>query len=233
LISCLALAQGKASECTPTAFPPRWSAEATYLCSWSTKQGFARDIKVYSPDRTKTVHVINQRWFVEVGGKELGLDPKESYVSDYPAELAWSPDSTAFYITQSDGTSEIQGFHTEIYRVTERGVRQLPNLNLMVHRQFDHRHKCVLYFAGDNGKPDDRYEDDYSNVAGLKWLDGSSQLILVAEIAPDQACGEHRGYFGGYLLSTVDGRILRRYSPQGIGSAVEWCSWLPPQIQLR
>jgi len=135
-------------------------------------------------------------------------------VSDYPAELAWSQDSRAFYITQSDGTSELQGFHTEIYRVDERGVRQLPNIDRVVHRRFDHRHKCVLYFAGDKGKPDDRFEDDYSNVAGFKWIDGSGQLILVAEIPPDQACGEHRGYFGGYLISTTDARITRQYSPE-------------------
>lgn len=193
LSRCSVVARGKPGDCTAKPFPPRWSADATYLCSWATKQGFARDIRVYSPDRKKSVHVIDEHWFVEIGVKKLSLAATKSYVSDYPAELAWSPDSRAFYITQSDGTSELQGFHTEIYLVDERSVQQLPDLDRIVHRRFDRRHKCVLYFAGESGRSDDRFEDDYANVAGFKWVDGSSRLILVAEVPPDQACGEHRG----------------------------------------
>jgi hypothetical protein len=215
-----AVGQGKPGDCTAEAFPPRWSADATYLCSWATKGRFARDIRVFSPDHKKAVHVIDEHWLVEIGGKKLSLAATKSYVSDYPAELAWSPDSRAFYITQSDGTSELQGFHTEAYLVDEQGVRPLPHIDRIVHRRFDRRHKCLLYFAGESGRPGDRFEDDYANVAGFKWVDGSSRLILVAEIPPDQACGEHRGYFGSYLLSTSDLRIIRQYSPEEL--VQEW-----------
>ena len=145
----------QATYCPPQGKPGAWSKQATYLCSRAVKQGFARDIRVYSPDRSKAVHVVNGHCFVEVGKTTLRLSSEESYVSDYPAELSWSPDSSAFYITQSDATSEINGFHTELYRVNEQTVRRMQDIWSMANDRFGKRHECV------NEDP---------NVAGLEWV---------------------------------------------------------------
>jgi hypothetical protein len=200
-----------ATDCPPEGKLGIWSTNATYLCSHATEKApprdLARDIRVYSPDRQKAIHVVNQRWFVEIGGRTLALDPGKDYVSYYPAELSWAPDSTAFYITQSNATSEIDGFHTEAYRLREGSIEPLPNIDATVHEQFDRHHECIRYFQGK------KYNENHSNVAGLAWVDGSGGILLIAEVVPDSDCSP-RGYFGGYLLSTADGRILHEYSPR-------------------
>lgn len=194
LIPHLALA----SYCPPAGKRGIWSREATYLCSAATKEGFTRNIDVYSPDHRKAVRVTNDHWSVLIGERIVRLSLQDSYVSYYPAELAWSSDSTMFYITQSDATSEINGFHTEIYRVDEQTVSPLPGLQSAVQGHFRERHKCD--------------EEDY-NIAGLSWAGGSNDIIIIAEIPPDSVCGP-RGYFGGYVISTAEARIIRQYTPQ-------------------
>ncbi|MGO9086952.1 MAG: hypothetical protein ACLQBK_17155 [Candidatus Sulfotelmatobacter sp.] len=165
---------------------------------------------------------MNDRWVVEIDGRDVGPGPENNYVSYYPAELSWAPDSRAFYLTQSDATSEIDGFHTEAYRVNEQGVEQLPNLDRTVHEQLDHRHDCLQSFQGK------RYNENRSNVAGLGWVDGSDRILLVTEIVPDSDCGP-RGYFGGYLLSTTDGRVLHAYSPHEL--AEHWGTVLGARLK--
>ena len=188
----------QATYCPPQGKRGAWSKEATYLCSRATKHGFVRDIRVYSQDRSKAVHVVNDHWFVEIGKSTLRLSPEESYVSDYPAELSWSPDGAAFYIPQSDATSEINGFHTELYRVNEQTLRRMKDVWSVVNDRFGKGHECV------NEDP---------NVAGLKWMGGSSQIVVIAEIPPDSVCAP-REYFAGYLISIADSQVMYEYSPQ-------------------
>jgi hypothetical protein len=188
----------RATYCPPQGKPGVWSKEATYLCSRATKEGLARDIRVYSPDRGKAVHVVNDHWFVEVGKNRLRLNTEESYISYYPAELSWAPDSAAFYITQSDATSEINGFHTELYKVDEKALRRMQDIWQVVYDRFAKRHKMA---------------DEDPNVAGLKWERGSSQIIVIAEV-PADSVGARREYFGGYVMSTADSKVIHEYTPQ-------------------
>lgn len=200
------------AECPATGKPGIWSKQALYLCSHDTGKAppndLARDIRVYSPDRRKAVDVTNDKWFVEVDGKRL--EGGMGAVSYYPAELSWAPDSRAFYITESDATSEIDGFHTDVYRVRDDRIEPLADVNRVVHEAFDHRHNCVTEFRGK------KYNENIANIAGIAWVKGSDELLVVAEIVPDSDCGP-RGYFGGYLLSTANGRILQQYSPKELG----------------
>jgi hypothetical protein len=195
------------SPCPVDGKPGIWSKEAVYLCSKARGAGFTRDVRVYSPDHGKAVDVTGDHWSVEVSGKKLGGIPRaRSYVSFYPAELSWAPDSLAFYITQSDATSEINGFRTDVFLVSKT-VRGGPNINQVVEAQFKRDHACVLRFQ------EGKHVDDASfNVAGLKWTKGSQQMIIAVEIPPDSACGP-RGYFGGYAIDLRYGSIAREYSP--------------------
>lgn len=188
----------QATYCPPQGKSGAWSKEATYLCSRATKKGFTRDIRVYSPDRGKAVHVVNDHWFVEIGKSTLRLSPEQSYVSDYPAELSWSPDSSAFYITQSDATSEINGFHTELYKVNEQTLRRMHDIWSVVNDHFGKSHECA---------------DEDPNVAGLTWVGGSSQIVVIAEIPSDSVCAP-REYFAGYLISAADSQVIHEYTPQ-------------------
>jgi hypothetical protein len=187
-----------ANYCPATGKPGVWSKKATYLCSRATKTGFTRDMKIYSPNHRMRVHVVNDHWYVEIGERVLRLTESESYVSYYPAELSWSPDSSMFYITQSDATSEINGFHTDVYRVGDRDISILPNLVSPVRDHFGQRQGC---------------KDEGANVAGLGWFD--KKILVVAEVPPDSDCGP-RGYFTGYQISPIEAQILSEYNPQSL-----------------
>jgi hypothetical protein len=163
---------------------------------------------MYAPhDHLMAVYVSNDQWTLVAGEKKFRLPMPSSYVSFYPAELSWAPDGNAFYITQSDATSEIDGFHTEVFTVSDARANPGPDITQEVLARFHLTHRCSLAFDGGV-----RYDDSDANIAGLAWADGSSQLVVVAEVPPDSSCGT-RGYFGGYLVRVTDGKILRTYSP--------------------
>jgi hypothetical protein len=162
-----------------------------------------RDLRVYSPDRSKAVHVVRYRWWVELGGRRTSLSKKASYVT-YPAELAWAPDNQTFYVTQSE--SEFGGFHTDIYRVNNDEIEQLPDLYQIVGREFDRQHECTVFHS--NSKKTVRYK---SSIAGFKWTSGGNQLVVVVEVPQDNIC-KNAGYFQGYLISIPDERVIERYS---------------------
>ena len=89
--------------CPPGCHPGRWSTEAIDLSTQKVKAPYGdRDIRVYSPDHQKSFRVVNDRWWVEVGGKRLSQQGESSALY-YPAEVAWAPDSRAFVFTLSLG----------------------------------------------------------------------------------------------------------------------------------
>lgn len=188
-----------AVECPPAGKPGTWAHTATYLCSTASSTGFVRNITVYAPDHLKAVHVMNDRWTLVAGDKTIELPIPDSYVSFYPAELSWAPDSRAFYITQSDATSEIDGFHTEVYIVSDAHANRGLDITQEVLARFRLNNGCSLAFGGDV-----RYDDSDANIAALAWVDGSNQILVVAEVPSDSSC-EIRGYFGGFLVSVADG----------------------------
>lgn len=200
-----AFAQGSVP-CSANGAPGWWSRQATDLCASvsGTPAHFVRNIRIDSPDRTKTLHFVNEHWWIQMGSKRLRLPENESYL-EYPAEASWAPDSDAFYITWSNGS--IEGFRTEIYVTDRNSITHLPGVNAVVWHDFNRKHKCVSSLGGEQGiEP---------NVGGLTWVGGSRQLLLVAEVPPEGMCGQ-MGYFGGYLISAHGGQVLQRYSPENL-----------------
>jgi hypothetical protein len=161
-----------------------------------------RDLLIYSADRSFEVHVVKDRWWVIVGRKRLALVARQSNVG-CPAELSWSPDNKAIYITQSDGS--IGGFHTDIYVVSGDSLNAAPDITQEALRDFNRKRKCVQRVKG-------KLLEEDRNIAGVKWAKGSSRLLVAVEIRPDSLCAQ-RGYFAGYLVAVPGGEILARYSP--------------------
>jgi len=192
--------------CPPGGEPGRWSKMATDLVA-STDFRCAdermRDLRVYSPDHRSAVHIVGDRWSVEIGKEKLSLEAKASHVG-YPADLEWAPDDATFYITQVEERSG--AFYTEIYRVQEEQIDQVLGATKAAYEDFDHEYGCIV---DESGKPK-RYG---SNVAGFKWIDGSGQLLLILEVPPSNIC-RHPGYYQGYLVSILNRKIVARYSPQ-------------------
>jgi hypothetical protein len=165
-------ARDQVTQCPPGCGPGRWSLEAVDLSSESGKAPYeSRDIRIASPDQQKTVRIVKDRWWVEIGGRKISPNSKTESLL-YPAELAWAPDSRALYITQSVGYST--GYHTEVYRLKEDDLHLVTGVNETIQRDFERQHKC------DYGQ--------LPNVAGLKWLGDSEQLVRVAEVPPVGIC---------------------------------------------
>jgi hypothetical protein len=142
-------------------------------------------------------------------------------VSYYPAELGWAPDSKAFYIVQSDATSEINGFRTAIFVVGDGAVRRVNSVNTIVANDFLQYHRCIGFLTTHD-------PEDYPNVAAFAWLNSSARLLIIAELVPHSSC-RPMGYFAGYLVSINETRVLQKLSPQQIKEG--WGGVMGPRLR--
>lgn len=188
------LAQKEKSACPPEGSTGLWSREAVYLCPQYKGRDYSRNMRLQSPNQQATVRVGYDEWALEVGGRKVPSSLEESRVTEN-AELAWAPDGKAFYITQSENRAGVQGFHTEVYRVNNVQIEPLPDVNRIVQREFDRHHECA---------------NENADIGAVKWVDGSNQILMVAEVPLDSNC--EREYFAGYLVSLTSREVVQRYS---------------------
>jgi hypothetical protein len=165
-------------------------------------------IRIPSPDGSNVIHTDGDYWWLDIAGKKTSAKkfPLETW-----REFGWAPDSQAFYLTQSEGFTT--GYHTEIYRIEKGGVVRLSQLDDLVQRDFERRHRCR------QRAPGRRWLDNAPNRAGVSWTKGSSELLMVSEVPPVGICRE-APYFAGYLVSISSRRIVARYSPEAL--LVQW-----------
>jgi hypothetical protein len=109
-------------------------------------------------------------------------------------EAAWAPDSSAFFVTTSGGgRNGLYGL--AVYLVDQNSVSEL-DLTPAVQNAFGHPVKCQ--------------SEEPPNVAGIKWLPNSQELIAVAEIAGHSNC-DSDGTFRAYRVSLPERRIVGNY----------------------
>lgn len=199
-LSC-ASCWGQAVDCPPGCSPGRWSNEAVDLSSVRTKAPYeTRDIRVLSPDKQKIAHIVKDHWWIEIGEIKISLGPKKSLIL-YPAELAWAPNSSAFYITEGAGYTT--GYGVSVYRLQNQKLRAIADVNQKIQRDFERRQKCT--------------EEQSPNIAGLHWMDDSLNLLIVAE-EPSIGICKDAYYFGAYLISIDAGQVVERFTPQAAES---------------
>ena len=109
------------------------------------------------------------------------------------AELTWSPDSTAFFITGSDGGA-VGDYHL---LVVDRFRRRLAvkDVSDVIHAAFGHPVRCDVPEA--------------PNVGGVKWLPGH-HVLVAAEVQPHSVC-DSMGTFEAYELDPATMTIGRAY----------------------
>lgn len=186
--------------CPPGCSAGRWSNDAVDLSSRHVKAPYEdRDILVDAPNHEESFHVVNDHWWVELRGTRISVDSEGSELL-YPAEIAWASNARAFFITRSAGFTT--GFRTEVYQIVGEKLVLVTRPNEIVEKDFNRRHRCSNGQIG-----------NAPNIAGLKWIDASNELIIVAEVAPLGICKEAT-YFGGYEVSIKSGKIMERFSPQ-------------------
>jgi hypothetical protein len=150
-------------------------------------------------------------YFVTRGGKRL----KGEINPEVDPEMAWSPDSKAFFITWSDGGA-VGSFSVNVYLIDGDQLRKV-DVDEPVRDDIARIYPpCVPYRGFQSCSGAERsgmaQDHDWVNVAGMKWMDGSNTLLVVGDVPPSSGYGANMAKWLGYEIEIPSGKILRRYS---------------------
>jgi len=109
------------------------------------------------------------------------------------AELLWSPDSSRFALTWSDG-GRLGGYSTTIFSVEGNGVTELP-ITPIVRQAFGHPVKCEIPEA--------------PNVVPITWI-SADRILIAAQIVPHTIC-DSAGTFKAYEVDIKREKILNSF----------------------
>lgn len=109
------------------------------------------------------------------------------------AEILRSPDGKAFALSYSDGGA-IGRFHVRLFLINGDKVTDTSHAIQPAVDDFNSRHFC---------------ESRGNSVTALKWLDKSSDIVLLTEVYPTGDCGPDLGHAEGYIVSLPGGKIKR------------------------
>ncbi len=162
-----------------------------------------------SPDRAMTIqvsgmtlNVLEGRRPVE-GGEGIGLL--------LPAEIGWSPDSKAFFLTSSDGGPD--GVWDAAVFLLEHGRLGYHGITGQAGERFSRDLPC----AGP-GMP---------HLGVLKFLEGSRQALLAAEAPAASSCGPGERV-RGYVVEVPSGNVVRDMDQRRL--MLDWGEALGPRF---
>jgi hypothetical protein len=175
-------------------FPRRaglWSRSAIFI--WSVPES----LTLASPDGSKriTIQPIREPTSdattvvtIEANGRSYATEIG-SWVN---AEVAWSPDSKAFFVTYSDG-GNVGTYHVKVFYVTPTGlniIEPVPNgRTLWIPKCFD---------------------AERPNVAAIGWSKDSSRLLIVVQVPPHSSCAS-MGTFRSYEIALPRGTVVAKH----------------------
>ncbi len=183
----------------------RWSKGATFL----RYEKHVRKMEIYSPDRKKRAIIDSTQLIVLNDEKRLsGIE--EAGVNTL-AELLWSPNSDAFFITESDG-GEVGTWQVSVYKIEGNHVNEIDVSNKVLN-SFKKQYKCT--------------EIEDPNIGAIKWLNGGKNILLVAEVPPHSSCNE-MGKVRGYVVEISSGRITKEFDEKAL--KLHWGIYLGKRI---
>ena len=151
-----------------------------------------------SPDGRSVIHAreiassSDDSWpfkiWVTAGGRNYPL----AFGTYVGTEVGWSPDSTAFFVTYSDGGAVGQ-FHALIYEIDSNGVHRsepVPNGS-----------KLSKPHCSPPQEP---------NVGAIKWGVGSQSLFIAVEVPPHSSCAS-MGTFRVFEITRREAKVLGEY----------------------
>jgi hypothetical protein len=192
ILSCSSIANPGQKDCPETGKKPgEYSQLSVELCFQDWNKG-RRHLRVESPDHSLQLVVDGNNGLLYKQGRAMAT----TFVVTPDEEWIWSPDSRAVIVTTHLGNAGPESAGVTFVD----GLPTVPDdLAETIQKDFALRH--VKSPCGSE-----------PNVAGLTWLDGSKEAVLVAEIPASPHCEKADGYFEAYVVSIPKGRILRRYS---------------------
>jgi hypothetical protein len=169
-----------------TPLPPKgiWGSESTLL-AWSDGK---RTITLPSPSGKMEVRVHDDELTIFENGRPKAI--AAILAVDSVAEIAWAPDSKAFFVTSSDG-GIVGTWSAKIYQLGKK-VKVLDPTEA-ARNDFKAATTC----------------QEEPNLAAVAWLKGSQELLLIGEVPPHSSCPD-MGTFIGYAVSLPTGSIKIR-----------------------
>jgi hypothetical protein len=166
---------------------------------------FEKQPTVPSPDKMKAVQLTKEYQFRVTVGKTVLSDFVLPDVSSN-VEVGWSPDSSEFFISYSDGGA-IGGYRVHLYRVAGNTLRK-SGVPTTVAERFKTKHWC---------------ESRGNNLFFLDWTPDSKVALFVAEVYPTGDCGKELGVYRGYAVRLQDEKILRIFGEKQTDSIEKKC----------
>jgi len=160
---------------------------------------------VFSPDNMKAVRLTKDFKFRVTIGRtavsEFGIPDVSCNV-----EVGWSPDSSEFFISYSDGGA-IGNYHVHMYRLVGNTLKK-SRVPTTVAESFKIKHWC---------------ESRGNNLFFLDWTPDSKVALLVAEVYPTGDCGKELAVYRGYVVRLRDGKIMRILGEKQTDSVEKEC----------
>jgi hypothetical protein len=170
---------------------PSFSAKAITIYHWRDKIKTAT-----SPDGKKKVAIEILEQDADDFPARVLLETEQGELSTtirfgLDTEVLWSPDSKAFAITGSCCGAN-GAYETEVFHILKKRLVKLE-LTALVEKAFGHPVRCDW--------------DESPNVAAVKWLIPSKEVLIAAEIIHHSNCDSF-GTFKAYVVDLNEPRIV-------------------------
>lgn len=204
VVVLLAIAAGPASPQGPSADESGfWSTKAVRLRSVNG----TRKVRVAAFDNRKVALIDGVALQVALDGKVMPVT--EGMGIDALAELGWAPDSSAFFITDSDGGT-MGTWYVMVYLVEKARIRRISVTDDVI-RRFKKHYACP----------------EVPNIGAVGWWKNSQSLVVAAQVPPRARCAE-AGQVVGYIVSIPSGAIIRELSAEKLRA--DWRPFLGPHL---
>jgi hypothetical protein len=200
---------------------PIWSKNAVsfpvacYSNSRPARQKVCKPFKIISPDGNSYVQVeykrnpANEDSLVDLsvvsGGKPLGAVGTPGFAED---EVLWSPDSKAFAISGSSNANT--DYHVLVYLLNPSGLTRINPARQALRDMVRSFPPCRALNATDECHDIVKHPSDWIGVAAIDWVNGSSSIVVMAEMDESSRVGGILGEVLGYEIEIPSGKILRR-----------------------
>ena len=186
--------------------PGNWSSAAYFV--WPIDREASKEYYVLSPDKN---------WKSTIGDHFLTLTAKKNSIKnktllDGIAEIGWASDSSALFLTQSDG-GLVGSWYVRIIQMKDQRQKEIDITKQAAKDYYKHISKCP---------------DEEPNIVALGWLEGSRKLLVVAETPNHSSCPD-MGNIAGYLVAVPSGKILRKYNKQELKTNFE--NFMGPRLK--
>jgi hypothetical protein len=190
-----------------------WSEQTVLIPNtWIYPAFEEASVTVISPDHRNNIRSEGTRITATLEGNTVPVNWDDK--SD--VEVGWAPDSTRFFITWSDG-GLVGRWHVQVFDVSKRRLKEIKGIEYGPRHEFEQFVRTLPRPADTLRYPESVFWNSahycYSNLAGITWLNGSSQLLLRASVNPEGDC-KFSGKSRKYRIAVPSGKILQRYQAE-------------------